>query len=179
MSLIIRLKGLKTNKNLIRHQILKDILFYNLANSIPPDTSFHSIDTIASLRWGQVKRRNAINYLLAKGDLTTPDKGIVRHISISDQGLKNFYADYYYEKGNQQVGNFWRNLINIFLSIVVATAAVIALNDNDAKLHEEAIRRIELQLQHVTDRLDTIGQRLVPIRLTPGDTLSNRKTSAF
>jgi hypothetical protein len=162
---LYRIKAYRFNKNIVRHQILEDLINYNLANKLDIRT-YYSIEEIASLRGRTNQRRFAIKYLLAKGDLDNKEQGIVENISINPQGLKSFYADNYLEIGNRQIGIVWKNGTNITLSIIVAIAAVIALSTNDNYKEElKSIPQVKQQLNNIEGQLDSLKSHISPLHV--------------
>jgi|ERR1035437_549245 hypothetical protein len=165
MSILLKIKRHRKNKNIIRHQILEDIVLYSLANKLDPRT-YYSISEIAELHGNEKSRFSAIKYLLAKGELKNKEEGIVENISISPDGLKSYYSEHYQETGERQIATFWKNTINIILSIVVAAAAIIALRNNDNYKDElKTIPQIRQELNNVVNRLDSIKKSLSPIHI--------------
>ena len=164
MYLLYRIKAYRINKNVVRHQILEDIINYIIANELTQH-SFYPIEQIASLRGRIKQRRYAIKYLLAKGDLDSKETGIVENIRINDQGLKSFYADNYLEISKRQIGVVWKNGTNIILSIVVAIAAIIALKSNDNKDEQKSIPQMQQQLNSIKGQLDSIKVHISPLHV--------------
>ena len=174
MGLSYRIKAYRLNKNVVRHQILEDIINYSLANKLDPRT-FYLIEEIASLRGRTNQRRFAIKYLLAKGDLEHKETGFVENIRINDRGLKSFYADNYLEIGNKQIGTAWKNGTNILLSIIVAIAAVIALRSNDNYKEElKSIPQVQQQLNNIEEQLDSIKSHISPLHVIVDSTSYKR-----
>lgn len=172
MSLLNRIKAYRLNKNIVRHQILEDLINYSLANKLDPRT-YYLIEEIASLRGRTNQRRFAIKYLLAKGDLDNKETDIVENIRINDQGLKSFYADNYFEIGKRQIGVVWKNGTNIILSIIVAIAAVIALRSND-KVELKSIPEMQRQLNNLEGQLDSIKSHISPLLIILDSSLNKQ-----
>lgn len=114
------LKSIVRNKNLIRHHILEDTLWI-IQTKKHKVTQVFEIDFIAALRSNKEKRLKEIKYLFATGNLVPyEENGVVTNFSLSEQGIKNYFSDYFKEIGLKQIRSFWNNFINVILSIVIA-----------------------------------------------------------
>lgn len=148
-------KTYRTNKNLNRHLILEDMILYCVANNLLLDTYF-TINEIESLRPLKNKRFSTIKYLLAVNDLESKEKnGLVNSIRITKQGTDAYYSEKYKEAGQRQIQRVWHNAINILLSVVVATAAIIALSPKNQSDELKAIEKIEEQIKIQNRILDS------------------------
>ena len=129
-----------------------------------PLHSYISYKEIEQLGPNHLKRRFAINYLVAKDDIQNLEAGVVKNIRLTDKGEKSFYSEHYKEIGDKQIADFWRNALTLLLSIVVTVAAVIALDDN-YKEEIKSIPKIQNNLKKIEQQLDSIKNLMLPLHI--------------